>query len=195
MIRRATLAVALLLLVTAAPVAAATRTVDTVNFAFQSKSVKIALGDGVRWHNGTNTDHSATANNFSLFNFFMPGGANTTTSAFVFQRAGKYTYRCVVHPTQMKGTVSVKMRATPTTGTRNTTFLIRAALSNAPSGFIHDIQMRKVGSSFASWRSTTLQTASFAPPSTGAFEFRARLRKTSDGTATGYSPALRITVN
>jgi plastocyanin len=195
MIRRATLAVALLLLVTAAPVAAATKTVETVNFAFQSKSVKIALGDGVRWHNGTNTDHTATANNFGLWNFFMPAGANTISSAFVFQRAGQYAYRCVIHPTQMKGTVSVKMRATPTSGTRNTTFVIRAALSNAPSGFIHDIQLRKVGASFAGWRSTTLQTASFVAPSTGTFEFRARLRKTSDGSATGYSPALRITVN
>jgi plastocyanin len=195
MIRRATLAVTLLLLVTAAPVAAATKTVEVVDFAFQSRSLKVKLGDGVRWHNGTNTDHTATANNFSLFNFFMPGGANQTTSAYVFQRAGKFAYRCVIHPTQMKGSVSVKMRASPTTGTRNTTFVIRVANSNAPSGFVQDIQMRKAGGTFKSWRSTSLQTQSFVPPSKGTFQFRARLRQTSSGSATGYSPVLSITVN
>jgi plastocyanin len=195
MIRRVTLAAALLLLVTAAPVAAATKTVNAVNFAFQAKSVKVNLGDGVRWHNGTDADHTATANNFSMFNFFMPANSNTTTSAFVFQRAGKFAYRCVVHPTQMKGSVSVKMRATPTTGTRSTTFVIRVANSNAPSGFVQDIQMRKAGGSFTSWRSTSLQTQSFSPPSKGTFQFRARLRQTSNGSASGYSPVLSITVN
>ncbi|MEO6349947.1 MAG: hypothetical protein ABIP53_04775 [Candidatus Limnocylindrales bacterium] len=195
MIRRATLAVTLLLLVTAVPVAAATKAVQVVNFAFQSKSVKVALGDGVRWHNGTTTDHTSTANNFGLWTFFMPAGTNTTSNAFVFQRAGKFGYRCVIHPTQMKGTVSVKMRASPTSGARNNTFAIRAALSNAPSGFVHDIQMRKGSAAFAAWRSTSLPTASFVPPSTGTFQFRARLRKSSDGSATGYSPILQITVN
>jgi plastocyanin len=192
MIRRAALAVALLIVLSTSGVSAATRTVEVFNFGFNAKALKIPMGDSVRWHNGTQTDHTSTANMFGLWSQNLSGPS--TSPAVLFQRAGTFAYRCVIHPTKMKGSIGVRMRATPGSGTTSTNFLIRVALSNAPSGFIEDIQMRKVPAAFGTWRTTTLQTQAFRATSAGTYEFRSRLRKTSDGTFSGWSPVLSVRV-
>jgi plastocyanin len=191
MIRRAALAGALLLMLSTSSVAAATKTVEAVDFAFQAKAIKVALGDSVRWHNGTSTDHTSTASQFSMWNVNLPGPS--TSSAVTFQRAGTFAYRCVIHPTQMKGSIGVRMRATPKSGTTSTSFSIQIGLNSA-TGFTEVIQMRKGSAAFALWRTTALNTQTFRATSPGTYQFRARLKRTSDGTFSGWSPVLTVNV-
>ena len=192
MIRRLVLAVALLIFATAVPVSAATRTVEAVDFAFQPAGRTVAMGDFVRWHNGGDFNHTSTARQFNLWNRTMAPGA--TSVGVAFQRAGKFAYWCTIH-TNMTGSVSVPMRSTPGSGTLATNFTIRVANVNAPSGYTQQIQMRKKGGTFAQWRNVTGQTTTFSPSSKAVWQFRSRLRRLSDGTATGWSPVLSITVS
>ena len=191
MIRRAVLAGALLMLLSASSVSAATRQVEVFNFGYNSGSLNVALGDSVRWHNGATTTHTSTANQFGLWSLNLPAG--TTSRAILFQRGGSFAYRCTIH-SSMRGKVNVRLRATPTSGSPSTNFVIRVALANAPSGYIEDIQMRKSGGTFANWRSITTQTTSFRATSPGTYQFRSRFRRISDGMATAYSPVLSVRV-
>jgi plastocyanin len=194
MVRRAALVAAMLMLVSTASVSAASsHQVGIVNFAFSPTALKVRLGDTVNWHNGTTaTTHTTTADLFNLWNQTVLHGATSVDIAF--QEAGTFAYHCNIH-TFMHGTVKVKMSATPSAGPASTTFLIRVATINAPAGFTMDIQKRKAGGAFATWQSTTGQTVPFVPPGTGTFQFRSRLRRLSDGTATGWSPTLSVKVN
>jgi plastocyanin len=176
----------------ASGVSAATTTVDAFNFGFNARTVKIPLGDSVRWRNQTSTDHTSTANQFNLWNRALPGPS--TSTAVSFKRAGTFAYHCAIHP-DMKGKVQVRLRVTPTSGTTSTAFVVRVATENAPTGFQHQVQRRRAGQAFAQWMTTTGQTLAFNAPSTGRWDFRARLRRVSDGTVSGWSPVLAVTVN
>ena len=66
-----------------------------------------------------------------------------------------------------------------------------------PTGYVQDVQIKRPGeSAFSSWLSGQTDTrAGFTPDAgPGAYLFRARLRKSSDGTHSGYSPAKSILV-
>ena len=178
---------------TASVVSAATFTVEMKNFAFDPARRTIALGDSVQWHNGSFSDHTSTANLFNLWHRNVASGGNTSLPV-TFSRAGRFAYHCEIHGS-MRGSVKVRMRASPSSGTLATDFTIRVANVNAATGFRYDIQQRKQGNSFALWRSITAQTTVFEPTSKGTWEFRARYKRTNDGVATGYSPILKITVN
>jgi plastocyanin len=196
MIRRAALRVALagvlLMLLSASSVSAATRQVEVFNFGFNSNNLTVAMGDSVRWHNGSTSTHTSTANQFGMWNMTLARGA--TSAPILLQRGGSFGYRCTIH-SSMTGKIAVRIRATPTTGSTATNFVIRVGLANAPSGYTEDIQMRRSGGTFATWRSTTAQTTSFRATSRGTYQFRSRLRHLSDGVATAYGPVLSVTVN
>ena len=193
MIRRAAIAAMFLMLLSTASVSAATKTVQVFNFGYNPSPTKVKLGTIVTWHNGTAaTTHTSTADLFGLWSEGMSPG--TTSDPVAFKQAGSFAYHCTVHAS-MHGKVNVRMKATPTTGTLTTTYVIRFATINAPSGFIYDVQRRKHGTTYAPWVSTTAQTLNFTAPSKGKWEFHSRLRRTSDNVATGYSPMLTVTVN
>jgi plastocyanin len=67
--------------------------VGIVNFSFGPASVTINVGDSIKWTvlEGTHT--------VSL----TPGGVFSRT----FDQAGSYPYFCTIHPSTMKGTVTV----------------------------------------------------------------------------------------
>ncbi|HEY2603981.1 MAG TPA: plastocyanin/azurin family copper-binding protein [Thermoleophilaceae bacterium] len=80
----------------------------------------IVVGDSVTWHwdgAGADTTHTVTSDNGSAMSFDSDPGANGTTSfpshstgdtfKVTFPTAGTFTYHCKVHPTLMKGTISV----------------------------------------------------------------------------------------
>ncbi len=193
MFRRAALAALLLIVLSTASVSAATHQVEIFNFGYNPTPLKIKIGESAKWHNGTaSTTHTTSADLFALWNMTLPAGS--TSSNVAFQHAGSFAYHCNIHG-QMHGLVSVKMKASAKTGTMSTTFVIKVATANAPSGFTHDIQ-RHVGSApFAAWISTSAPSVNFTPTSAGTWQFRARLRRLSDSVATGFSPLLTITVN
>jgi len=95
-------------------------------------------------------------------------------------------------------TLQVPTLADPKTGSISTKFTITWASQSPGSHQVFDVQIRRPGSTqWSDWKTNYLQTgASFTPDSgTGIYSFRARLRNTQTGAATGYSAAVSIKVS
>ncbi|HVH53676.1 MAG TPA: plastocyanin/azurin family copper-binding protein [Actinomycetota bacterium] len=77
--------------------------VRIVNFAFRPRSLTISAGTKVRWvvREGT---HSTTSNT-GLWN----SGVLSQGEAFgrIFRKAGTFKYHCSVHPSLMRGVITV----------------------------------------------------------------------------------------
>ncbi|MGH6953392.1 MAG: cupredoxin domain-containing protein [Alphaproteobacteria bacterium] len=74
--------------------------VDARDFSFEPRDVMIPAGATVRWVNRDAFPHSVSiAGNppASSRGTIAPGGEHT----FVFRQAGRFTYRCGVHPTML----------------------------------------------------------------------------------------------
>ncbi len=87
------------------------KAVTVVEFAFEPKTVTIKQHETVTWLNTGVRDHTVTADDGAF-----DSGALSTGDSFgnVFDTAGTFTYRCTIHPGQMRGTVIVKaVAATP----------------------------------------------------------------------------------
>jgi plastocyanin len=78
--------------------------VRMVNFAFRPRSLTISAGTKVRWvvREGT---HSTTSNSG-----VWDSGVLSQGEAFgrVFRKAGTFKYHCTVHPSAMRGAITVK---------------------------------------------------------------------------------------
>lgn len=90
-----------------APVdAVATVTVTIKDFAYAPEPVSAAVGDVITWKNDDSVPHSATLEDDSCGTAPIAPGAS---GSLVFSTAGTYTYKCIIHPAQMKGfTIEVK---------------------------------------------------------------------------------------
>ena len=190
--RRALVGAALFSLVLAGPASAADSTVTTNDNSFSPSSKSVSVGDRVRWSNPTtgSNNHTSTANSGSLvtWNFTLNEGATTVTSPYkLFARVGSYGYHCAVHPTTMKGTVQVRLKSTRIDAN---SWTIRMGTTNAPAGFVHELQRRLKGTSAWFTVATTANaTARFDAPSAGTWQLRGRYKKTS-GATSGFSPTL-----
>src|SRR5205814_10621568 len=81
------------------PVPAAEITIK--NLKYSPQSVKVKVGDLVRWTNNDDRDHTVNASDGA----FSSGKLSTGDSfAFKFDKKGKYSYGCDYHP-RMKGIV------------------------------------------------------------------------------------------
>ena len=78
--------------------------VRMINFAFKPKSITINRGTKVRWvvREGT---HSTTSNTGLWDSGVLSAGGSF---ARLFRKAGTFKYHCQVHPTLMKGVITVK---------------------------------------------------------------------------------------
>jgi len=203
-LRRATPVALLLTLALSQGALAATQDVSIVSFAFQPTPLKAKLGDTVHWTNNASINHTTTSDSTNPDGTagvaWWDSGALTPTTSFdwAFTAAGTFTYHCAIHPTLMKATVSVKPKAKPSTGTSGTKFKITVATITAPTGFVYDVQKENPGGSFQDWMigvtSPSVTFNSSGQP-TGAYRFRARLRRTSTAGASEYSPPVKITVS
>lgn len=105
---RFTCAVAVTLLLSAlaamAPgAAAATSTVKIVGMSYEPARTKVAVGDTVRWSNGSFLTHTVT----SVDGLFDSEGISEGSSfSYTFQQPGTYSYYCTIHP-GMRGEVVV----------------------------------------------------------------------------------------
>ncbi len=194
--RAATAIVACLILAGAAlPAGAATTTVSVVDFAFSPKSIKVAQGDTVQWHNTGTRTHTATQDAplaaFSTGN--IAPGATSTGKAL--NAAGTYPYHCAIHPS-MVGSIKVPVKVRPTSGTTVTVFTLTIATQAAPTGFVYDAQ-QKVGDGpwVAYTTGATTASITFQATSAGIYSFRSTLRKVSTGAKSKPSPAKSITVS
>jgi plastocyanin len=110
---------------------------------------------------------------------------------YTFEAAGLYPFVCVFHP-QMSGRAYVPVRAAPATGRASKTRTITWATGLAPDGFVYDVQIRRPGSGWTSWRTATLEpsTSFLADAGTGRYRFRARLHESGVAASRWSQPAM-----
>jgi plastocyanin len=88
------------------PTTQAAVTVKIENFAFMPKELDVAVGTTVTWQNADDVPHTATSKDDPQV--FDSGPLDTDDKfSFTFNKPGKYTYYCKVHP-HMTGVVVVK---------------------------------------------------------------------------------------
>jgi plastocyanin len=191
MLKRIGLIATSLLLHSAASVNASTHTITMTQFAFPAHTAA-RVGDKVQWVNHTITLHSTTSNTpLSLWGKDIPQGGSTTVS---FVGAGSFPYHCRIH-SFMTGEIDVSMTASATSGTTSTHFTLHWGSATAPSGFKYIVQKRVPIGTFVSLKSTTAPSGTFTLGTKGTWGFRAKLKRISNGAASGYSPILSITVS
>ena len=88
----------------AAAGAAATVKVSIKNFAFSPEPVTAKVGDVIGWTNNDSAGHTASLDDGTCTTDTIASG---TTQALVFSAPGTYPYHCNIHPTQMKGTITI----------------------------------------------------------------------------------------
>jgi len=176
-------------------VLAATTTVTMTNYQFTPSAPTVTVGDTVQWNNTTtSTPHTSTSDTpLALWDSTTvnPG----SSFSFLFTAAGTYTYHCNFHQfLGMTGSVSVAPIATPATGALGTTFHIVWATVAAPAGFVYDLQVTTAGGTTITKSGLTARAANVRLPKRGTWQFQARLRRTSNDAASGYSPPASVTV-
>ena len=161
---------------------------------FAMAKATVSEGTTVRWTFQAAANHTVTESAIHLFDSHsrVPGSA----FQFTFFAAGSYTFGDTLHPT-LTGKITVPMNITPTSGTMTTTFKVKWATKNAPSGYLYDVQIQRPGGTWTSWLSgQQARNAGFLPDAgAGTYQFRALLRNTQTQATSGYSSAKAITVN
>lgn len=95
----------------------------------------------------------------------------------------------------MAGTSKVRLQVTPASGGPDTTFAIAVASVTAPNGSVYDIQPKRGSGDWTAWRTgIKSKPVRFKPKASGTWSFRSRLRKTSNGAKSRWSPARSISV-
>jgi plastocyanin len=201
MLRRAALAASLLLLLTVNAASAANQTITITNNKYSTSSVTVNFGNQVTWQTTGPTNHHTATGNLTAaqgwgsmaWSFEFPGGG-ATSHAQTFHQAGGWQFHCLIHGT-MRGTVNVTFTSSSLTAPLGTTFTLTLGDQALPSGFVHDIQKRKVGGTFKAWKTTGSSTQAWKPAKKGKWQFQARTRNTANSGASLYSPLITITVS
>lgn len=170
-----------------APASAAAAALPTAHvtiqmFAFTPSAVTVGMGTTVVWSNRDSFAHTTTSDQ----GFWSSAHLATNASyARAFNQAGTYAYHCAIH-TDMRGRVSVPMRATPQRG--------GGVLVWSRAAGTFDVQIEQPGSRvWSSYRtSTAAESATFRTSHLGRYHFRARTRHAS--MVSGWSPAVSLLV-
>ena len=181
----------LLAALTASPAEAAA--VSIVNYAFSPQVISTPQGSTVTWTNDGSVTHTSTQN--GPLAYWNTGNiASGSSDSATIRAAGVYAYHCNIHPSLMTGKVKVPILVSPSSGTTATIFTLTLASSTA-AGYVYDVQQKIGDGAWTAWMTgVATRTVTFDPSAAGTYRFRSRLRRTSDGAKTGYSPAKKITV-
>ena len=155
------------------------------------------VSESITWTNtSTGIGHTSTSD-IGLPSWDSGLKSPTQTFTYVFVTAGTLTYHCEVHRADgMVGTVTVPMSASPTTGVAGSTHFQIDWASGAVSGFHFDVQRAKPKNDFKNlYHDVDFEGVSNVVLSKkGTYKFRARVRNTTTGEKSGYSPVLKIKV-
>ncbi|HEY6566213.1 MAG TPA: plastocyanin/azurin family copper-binding protein [Actinomycetota bacterium] len=160
--------------------------VEVLDFRFDESHLSIGRGGTVIFDFVGQSHHTATdGTGMDLFDSgsVAPGGPSTS---FTFVAAGAYRFVCTPHVSDgMVGRISVPMRVAPARAGVHHTFTATWAAITAASGFVYDVQVKRPGTGWASWRkATTDRQASFTPNAgKGTYRFRSRMRSLTGGEA------------
>jgi len=193
---------AILAVLTQSPAFAATVNIQASNsgstYFFSPKTANVPQNATATWTNTGTTVHTSTSDTTMPVTWDSGTLATGGTFSFIFRAAGKYTYHCSFHSSLgMVGTISVPVKASPASGAAGTVFTIVVSSSNATGSLVFDIQKKDPGGAFANWKTgITAKSATFDSTGlvSGTYQFRARLRNTSNGKMTQFSAAKSISV-
>lgn len=178
--------------------AAVTKNVSMIDNDFIPATLTVGLGDTVLWKNNGNNPHTATGNApLNLWNSTQLDDDETFPR--VFGVAGAYPYFCNFHDgLGMVGKVLVRMKARVPSGTVGRKFPLVVATASATAPFVYDVQIKKpTAATFINFKTGTVNPTVYFDSTgraTGLYQFRARLRNTSSGAVSGWSPPVSITV-
>lgn len=151
-------------------------------------------GVTVRWSFGGSSPHRvADGTGLGLFDSGLRAPATTFSTTVTV--AGSYPYTV---DGSVAGNIAVPIRTGPPAGGTSAIYMVTWASLRPSPGMVADIQVKRPGSTgFVDWRvGSTVASGTFKPDAgKGIYEFRARLRRTSDGVATGWSPTAIITIS
>ena len=169
--------------------------VRVTDAGFSPQIASAAQGQTVLWtvNGGTSSHQISDSSGMGLF------GSGTLTNgqsySFGFVGAGNYLYADALHPT-LTGTIKVPMFSVPTSGGVTTTFTLTWASSPPPAGFVYDVQIKRPASGWTTWRmGQTVTSSTWVPDGgTGAYQFRARIKKSVGGKFSRWSAPISVAV-
>jgi plastocyanin len=164
---------------------------------FTPKTASNTLGRSIRWtvnSGATQTHQVADSTGMGLFTSPVLSAGQSYT--FKFVSAGGYQYKDNLHAT-LTGSINVPVGTFPLAGSTSRTFTITWASAAPLAGYVFDVQIMRPGGNWANWKTNqTGQSGTFLPDTgVGTYSFRARYHRTSNGTFSGWSPAVSITVS
>lgn len=168
--------------------------VNVGDWYFDPATPVIRRGDTIVFYFVGPTTHTATdGSGLELYDSGNVGAGGPSTW-FTFEAAGTYAFVCTPHDF-MGGRVSVPMRAAPASGRRQATFTLVWASAAATGDHVYDVQIRRPGATWSTWRSgVTTRSDTFEPRKAGRYRFRARMRDVGLGESSRWSPASSIAV-
>ena len=156
------------------------------------------------------TSATVNANGVLQYNFYGPaahtvvdtiGGCTSPSRSPIsdyqcrYTAGGSYTVKEDGAATHT-ATVLVKDLLSATTVTHGTAVTITAATASPRSGWGFGVEILKPGGAWTALVSaTTTRTASYTPATAGTYQFRSRLRDLTTSAASGYGPAVSLTVH
>jgi hypothetical protein len=170
----------------------------SMDAGFVIKTVKLKKqGNAVKWVFLGPSNHTVTdASGMGLFDSGTHGLVSYYSFSFV--AAGSYPYKDKLH-SSIKGTVKVPIVVQP--GGELNEAVVTWATQAPPAGYVYDVQVEQPGSSFfVDWKTSQTATgATFGPGDplyvgAGLYSFQSRMRKISNGKASGYSTPVSISL-
>ncbi|MEX0832769.1 MAG: hypothetical protein WD276_02675 [Actinomycetota bacterium] len=143
----------------------------------------------IPFSNTGSLEHTATQNRpFRLWNTgVIPAGMSDTTDVFA-DWAGTLPYRCVIHPSLMRGRIRTPVHTDPGSGTTSDTFDIDLADDPAPNRLKYEAQVRRNDGTWKDFAFTKAATKVFDPAFIGVYDFRSRVVHVRKDVHTGWSP-------
>ncbi len=157
---------------------------------------KVGLGETVQWDFfGPSTHEITDAHGLGL----LDSGLRTPidTYRFTFGQSAEIRTKDLAAFPLNNGKIVIPVQVDPPTGSETTSFLVRWALNEPPSGMVEDVQIKRPGGRWAHWHrgeTTTLQVLFTPDAGPGVYSFRSRLRNPGDDARSRFGPPVSITV-
>lgn len=191
MIRRAVFASFFVLVLSAANVLAATKTVSILASSYSPASVTVALGGSVQWKNTTGKKHTVTSDATFLWTSIVVK-PHKTSQPLAFKEAGTFAYHDSLKA-GAHGSVVVPMMADAVDVTIPGEVMLTLGTAQPTGPVWHQVEARLNGGTWSLIATTEGNTTGFQPSTAGTWELQTRLHQGLSGGDSGWSPIVTIT--